>query len=192
MDICVFCGSNEGRDPVYAEAARAVGTTLGRDGHALVYGGAGRGLMGLVADAALKAGARCVGVLPEQLFKKELAHPGLTELVVVRSMHERKAEMARRADAFLVLPGGLGTLDETFEILTWAQLGIHGKPVGLLEVEGYFRPLLAFLDHAVAQGFVAPEHRELILVADHVGALVEAFRSWEPRPGERWLDLEGS
>ena len=187
MDVCVFCGSREGRAAVYREAARSVGRTLGARGHGLVYGGAGRGLMGVVADAALDAGARVVGVLPEQLFQREVAHPGLDELVVVRSMHERKAEMASRSQAFLVLPGGLGTLEETFEIVTWAQLGIHGKPVGLLDVAGYFRPLLAFLDHAVEEGFLDPDHRRLLLVAEEVDELLDAFARWEGPVTERWM-----
>ena len=182
MDVCVFCGSSSGAESSYVEAAQTVGRTLAEAGHGVVYGGAGRGLMGVVADAALEAGARVVGVLPEQLFLREVAHPGLTELVVVRSMHERKAEMAERADAFLALPGGLGTLDETFEILTWAQLGIHGKPVGLLNVQGYFDGLLAFLDHAVAQRFVRPRDRGLLLVETEVEALLEAFAAWTPPP----------
>lgn len=182
MHVCVFCGSGIGAEPAYEEAARSLGRALARGGHGLVYGGAGRGLMGVVADAVLESGATAVGVLPERLFEREVAHPRLTELVVVRSMHERKAEMAARADAFVVLPGGLGTLDETFEILTWAQLGIHGKPVGMLNVRGYFDALLAFLDHAVGQGFVRTGDRELLRVAEDAEALLEGLAHRARRP----------
>ena len=173
--VCVFCGSSPGQDPRFAEAARLVGASLGARGAGLVYGGASVGLMGLVADAALSAGAHVIGVIPASMVGRELAHPGLPDLRVVASMHERKALMADLADAFLALPGGMGTLDELFEILTWAQLGIHQKPVGLLDVRGYFQPLLAFADHAVAEGFIKPVHRQMMLVDGSPDPLLDAL-----------------
>lgn len=188
MNVCVFCGSGGGVRDGYARAASELGRALGDGGHRLVYGGARSGLMGAVADAALAGGAEVTGVLPQPLFGRELAHPGLTELVVVRSMHERKAVMVERSDAFAILPGGLGTLDETFEVLSWAQLGIHAKPVGLLDVEGYFRPLLDFLDHTVEEGFLRPAHRRLLRVARDVEALLAELEGWSPPAGEMELE----
>lgn len=161
--ICVFCGSSSGARPAFARAARDLGTALACRGIALVYGGGSVGLMGEIASAALEAGGEAIGVIPKSLVARELAHPGLTELHVVSTMHERKAKMVELSSAFITMPGGLGTLDETFEILTWAQLGIHAKPCGILDVEGYFRPLLAFLDTAVGEGFIpAPGRARLI------------------------------
>ena len=157
--ICVFCGSNPGARPAFARAARDLGIALACRGIALVFGGGSVGLMGQVADGALEAGGEAIGVIPESLVARELAHTGLTELHVVSTMHERKAKMVELSNAFISLPGGLGTLDETFEILTWAQLGIHAKPVGLLDVDRYFAPLLAFLDGAVQEGFVPAASR---------------------------------
>jgi len=157
--ICVFCGSSSGASPAFAGAARDLGTALACRGIALVFGGGSVGLMGQIADAALEAGGEAIGVIPQSLVARELAHTGLTELHVVSTMHERKAKMVELSSAFISLPGGLGTLDETFEILTWAQLGIHAKPAGFLNVDGYFSPLLAFLDDAVRQGFVPPASR---------------------------------
>jgi len=186
--VCVYCGSGAGADPVYLEAARGLGETLARRGLGLVYGGARIGLMGAAADAALATGGAVVGVIPESLRSRELAHDGLTELVVVDSMHERKAIMAERADAFLALPGGLGTLEELFEVLTWAQLGIHTKPCGVLDVAGYYRPLLSFLDRAVDQGFVTQLSRDLLMVGDDAGKLLDRFAGYEPAPRRRWLD----
>src|SRR5512140_2299313 len=163
--ICVFCGSSVGRNPRYVEAARRVGVALARRGIGLVYGGASVGLMGAVADAALEAGGEVVGVIPKALQLRELAHARLTTLHVVASMHERKAKMAELADGFVALPGGMGTLEEFAEILTWAQLGLHAKPSGLLDVGGYYAPLIQFFDRAVVEGFVRPEHRRMVLVA---------------------------
>ena len=157
--ICVFCGSSPGARPAFARAAREVGTELARRGIGLVFGGGSVGLMGEVADAALAAGGEAIGVIPRSLVDRELAHARLTELRVVQTMHERKATMVELSSAFLALPGGLGTLDESFEILTWAQLGFHAKPFGVLDVEGYFAPLLAFLDGAVREGFVPAASR---------------------------------
>jgi uncharacterized protein (TIGR00730 family) len=161
-------------------AAETVGRTLAQRGIRLVYGGGRLGLMGAVADAALAAGGDVVGVIPRGLVDRELAHPGLGELVVVETLHERKAQMAARADAFLTLPGGLGTLEELAEVLSWAQLDLHAKPIGLLDVDGYFGPLEAFLDHAVAEGFVAERHRRLLLRSTGVDELLAAFAGWTP------------
>lgn len=163
--LCVYCGSSIGIRPVYAEAARRLGEALGRRGFGRVSGGGRAGLMGVVADAVLKAGGKVVGVIPEPLARDEVTHHDLTELHVVTGMHERKALMAERASGFLTLPGGVGTYEEFFEILTWAALGLHAKPVGVLNVEGYFDPLFRLLDHAVAEGFVQPAHLNLIHVS---------------------------
>jgi uncharacterized protein (TIGR00730 family) len=178
--ICVFCGSSPGVRPSYARAARALGETLARRGFALVYGGASVGLMGEVADAALESRGEVIGIIPGALEAKELAHRGLTRLEVVTSMHERKARMAELASAFVALPGGMGTLDELCEILTWGQLGLHEKPCGLLDVDGYWRPFVGFLDHAVREGFLRAEHRRKVRVADEPAALLDALLSEDP------------
>ncbi len=191
--ICVFCGSQSGKRPIYAEAARRVGQAIARDGLGLVYGGGRVGLMGIVADSALKAGGRVVGVIPEALSAREIAHDGLTELHVVPGMHERKAMMASRSDAFLALPGGVGTFEEFFEILTWGVLGLHRKPIGLLNTDGYYDPLIMLVDHAVAERFVRPEHRDLILILDDPEAIVSRLMTVQPPdPGPKWIDLETS
>lgn len=176
--VCVFCGSRPGADGRYRDAARAFGALLGRRGHALVYGGARRGLMGALADAALEHGGRVTGVIPEALWEREVAHTGLSELFVVGSMHERKALMAERADAFVALPGGAGTLEEFFEAWTWAQLGIHAKPVALLNVGGFYDPLLALVDHMAAEGFVGAQQRAMVLVAEEPEALLAALAAY--------------
>lgn len=169
--LCVFCGSRAG-EPRFQDAARALGRTLGARGHGLVYGGASVGLMGILADAALAAGAEVVGVIPRSVFRREIAHAGLTRLCVVDGMHERKALMAETADAFLALPGGLGTFDELFEIMTWSTLGLHDKPIGVLDVDGYFAPLRALLDRAIASGYLdAPPLR--VWTDDPVAAVDE-------------------
>ena len=187
--VCVFCGSSEGKRPAYAEAARALAAELCRRQLGLVYGGGSVGLMGVLADAVLDAGGEVIGVIPGPLATPELAHAGLTELRVVWSMHERKATMATLADAFMALPGGLGTLEEILEVLTWAQLGIHGKPVGLLNACGYWDRLVDMLAHAVGEGFVRPQHAALLLVGDTPAELLDHFETWRlpgfPRP---WLD----
>lgn len=175
--LCVFCGSSFGRSPLYREAASQLGTLLAECGIGLVYGGANVGLMGVVADAALAGGGEVIGVLPRGLFDREVAHPGLTDLRLVGSMHERKALMAELADGFLALPGGIGTLDELFEIWTWAQLGIHAKPIGLLNLGGYFDPLLTFLDRQVAEGFLKASHRALPFVDDELPRLLDRLRN---------------
>lgn len=186
--ICVFCGSSSGANPVYLQAAREVGRTLARRGLGLVYGGGSVGLMGAVADATLEAGGEVVGVIPRALQLRELAHARLTTLLVVGSMHERKAKMAELSDGFLALPGGMGTLEEFAEILTWAQLGLHSRPCGLLDVAGYYRPLVAFFDRAAAEGFVRPDHRRLVMVGEEPGDLLDRFATWTPPPIERWID----
>ena len=181
--ICVFCGAATGHDPSFAAAAAVTGETLARRGIRVVYGGGRLGLMGAVADAALAAGGEVVGVIPRGLVDRELAHPALTELHIVETLHERKAQMAELADGFLALPGGLGTLEELAEVLSWAQLDLHAKPIGLLDVGGYFAQLEAFLDGAVAAGFIAERHRRLLLSDVDLDALLGRFDAWEPPAG---------
>jgi uncharacterized protein (TIGR00730 family) len=179
--ICVFAGSSLGAGPEFSDAARELGTEIARRGSQLVYGGARTGLMGVVAEAALAAKGRVTGVIPSFLEDREVAHRGLSELVVVGSMHERKETMARLSDGFVALPGGFGTLDELFEVLTWAQLGLHDKPCGLLDVGGYYESLLAFMDRAVAEGFVKEAYRSRVLVAREPAALLDQFESGTQR-----------
>jgi uncharacterized protein (TIGR00730 family) len=190
--VCVFCGSSPGGRPAYADAARRFGAALAGHDLGLVYGGGHIGLMGVLADAVLAAGGTAVGVIPRFLVEKELAHTRLTELVAVETMHERKAAMADRADAFAVLPGGFGTGDELFEALTWSQLGLHAKPIGLLNTAGFFDPLLSWLDHMVRERFLRPEHRALVLTAAAPDNLLDALTAWRPTatPG-KWLDDAG-
>jgi hypothetical protein len=173
--LCVYCGSSPGADPRYRDAARALGAGLAASGIELVYGGGRNGLMGLVADAALAGGGAVVGVIPRHLQSRELAHLGLTELVVVDSMHGRKAAMAERADAFAVLPGGIGTLDETIEILSWRQLGLHDKPVFVIDIAGYWAPLAELFEHIVAKEFAAPIVPQLVSFVPDVTALFGAL-----------------
>ena len=172
FSVCVYCGSRPGQDAAFAQAASTVGRLIGQSGGQLVYGGGRAGLMGMVADAALAAGATVVGVIPQALMERELGHRGLTELHVVQTMHERKQLMAERSDAFLALPGGIGTLEELFEVWTWQQLGYHDKPVGLLNVAGYYDRLLGFLDETGRQGFVPTSQRELLQVDADPAALL--------------------
>jgi uncharacterized protein (TIGR00730 family) len=186
--ICVFCGSNHGASPVYARAAARVGALLAGRGLTLVYGGGQVGLMGVLADSALAAGGRVIGVIPQALEDRELGHAGLTELRVVSSMHERKALMAELADGFIALPGGIGTMEEWFEVWTWGQLGIHAKPLGLLDVEGYFDPLHAFLDHMVTEGFLAPAHRSMALVEEDPEVLLDHMAKYVPPRVWKWLE----
>jgi uncharacterized protein (TIGR00730 family) len=191
--VCVFCGSSAGSDPAYAEAARAVGAVLAERGLRLVYGGGRVGLMGAVADAALAAGGRVVGVIPKQIVDLEVGHRGLgDDLRVVGSMHERKALMAELADAFIAMPGGIGTFEELFEIFTWAQLGLHSKPLGLLDVAGYYGPLAAMLDHAVSAGFLRPETRGMLVMDDSLDALLQRFEDWHPVGRPMWLDRDAT
>ena len=187
-NICVFCGSASGRRPAYARAARAFGSALAERGLGLVYGGGSIGLMGVVADAAMEGGAPVVGVIPRALFRREIAHHGLTRLEVVPSMHARKARMARLSDAFVALPGGIGTLEELFEVLTWGYLGIHAKPTGLLDVGGYWRPLIRLLDHAVDEGFLRPAHRKLVVVDRSPARLLERLARHRIPAAARWID----
>jgi uncharacterized protein (TIGR00730 family) len=177
--VCVFCASADGVSPVYLQAARELGRLIAERGYGLLYGGATVGAMGAVADAALGAGGEVVGVIPDVIREREIDHKGLTELHVVRTMHERKALLASRADAFVALPGGYGTLDEFIEVVTWAQLRIHAKPCVLVNVDGFFDGLLRFLDHTVAEGFIVPENRGLVQVArDPSEALLLVEKTW--------------
>ena len=173
--ICIYCGSSSGRDPRFVETAREVGRHLADLGIAVVYGGGKVGLMGEVADAALRAGGQVLGVIPQKLRDVEVGHEGLTELFVVDSMHARKMMMAQLSDAFIALPGGFGTLEELFEATTWSQLGYHRKPVGLLNAAGYYDHLLAFLDHGVAEGFIRAQHRPLLQAAPDIATLLDAL-----------------
>jgi uncharacterized protein (TIGR00730 family) len=186
--LCVFSGSSPGAHPDYVLAAQELGRTLAEQGIGLVYGGASVGLMGSVADATLDAGGEAVGVIPQALVEREIAHPGLSELRVVSSMHERKALMAELADGFVALPGGMGTLEELFEVYTWTQLGLHSKPLGLFDVRSYFAKLVAFLDHTVEERFMTVEHREMLVVEQRAEALLEAFRRWRPPARSKWID----
>nr|MBI3613672.1 TIGR00730 family Rossman fold protein [Nitrospirota bacterium] len=185
--ICVFCGSREGTGPAYAAAARALGGLLAGEGIGLVYGGGGIGLMKLLADAVLDAGGNVTGVIPHALTIQEIAHPRVTDLRVVGSMHERKALMAELSDAFIALPGGYGTLEEFCEVVTWAQLGLHRKPCGLLNVAGFYDPLLAQLDRQVAEGFLSPTMRTLVIEAKEPGQLLTALKAYRSPVMERWL-----
>jgi uncharacterized protein (TIGR00730 family) len=186
--ICVYAGSSPGADPRYAEAAAALAKEIGRRGLGVVYGGGTVGLMGVVADAALAAGAPVTGIIPRALDGREVSHRGLTELVVVDTMHERKALMAARADAFVALPGGIGTMEELIEAFTWTQLAIHEKPVGVLDVAGYWGPLGAMLDRAVEARFLSRERRASLVAGDDPAALLDALAAWEPAPLGLWMD----
>jgi uncharacterized protein (TIGR00730 family) len=188
--ICVFAGSSAGVRDEYRDAAADLGRALASRGLALVYGGAHVGLMGALADAVLESGGRVVGVIPESLVAKEVAHHGLTDLRVVASMHERKALMSDLADAFIALPGGWGTWEEFFEMLTWAQLGLHRKPCGLLNVLGYFDPLLAFVDHSIVEGFVRREYRSMICVDTSPTGLLDQLATYIPPVVQKWIDRE--
>jgi hypothetical protein len=190
--VLVFCGSSPGRLPDYVDCSRALGAELAARGLGLVYGGAQVGVMGAVADAALAAGGEVIGVIPRMLVAKEVAHKGLSDLRVVETMHERKALMESLADAVIALPGGFGTLEELFEIVTWAQLGIHAKPVGLLNVAGYWDQLLAFIDHMVGERFLRAQQRDALLVSDSPSALVERLTSYQPVVLDKWLDRSQS
>jgi uncharacterized protein (TIGR00730 family) len=179
-NVCVYCGSSPGVRASYAALARDIAAALVRRGLGLVYGGASVGVMGVVADAVLQAGGRAVGVIPRPLVEKELAHRKLSELRITESMHERKSLMAELADAFVALPGGLGTLDELFEIWTWAQLGLHSKPCGLLDCDQYYQGLVSFLDHATREGFVRPQHRAMLLISTDADDLLDQLIHYEP------------
>jgi uncharacterized protein (TIGR00730 family) len=189
--ICVFAGSNAGIRPEYRQAARQLGQALVERGIGMVYGGASVGLMGTIADEMRARGGEVIGVLPKGLFVREVAHADLSELREVGTMHERKALMADLADGFIALPGGYGTFDELFEITTWAQIGLHKKPIGLLNVEGYFTPLLALVTHATTEGFIRPFHARLLLYKETPGELLDAFATFQPPDDDetKWSDL---
>ena len=186
--ICVYCGSNLGGKPVYAERAAALGERIAREGWALVYGGGNVGLMGKAADAALAAGGEVIGVIPEQLVDWEVAHKGVTRLDVVANMHERKMRMFDLADAFVALPGGFGTLDEMFEMLTWRQLGIGDKPCAFLDVDGFYAPLLQMIDRMVAERFLHPEQRADLWHGDDIDRMLEWMRGYAPAVASKWID----
>jgi len=188
QSVCVFCGSSSGLDPAYVDAANRLGRLLAEEHITLVYGGACVGLMGAVADATLAAGGKAIGVLPDFLRRKELAHPRLTEIHVVNSMHERKARMAELAEGFIALPGGMGTLEEFCEIITWAQLGLHTKPCGLLNVQSYYEPLLHFIDRMTTEGFIKEKQKGLVLSAETPEEMLAAMRAFEPIRVEKWVD----
>lgn len=188
--ICVYCGSNPGRLPDYRESARQLGHEMSARGLGLVYGGASVGVMGAVADAVLERGGHAIGVIPHSLATREVAHSGLDELIVVGSMHERKAKMAELSDGFIALPGGWGTIEEIFEMLTWAQLGFHQKPCGLLNVAAYYDHLFAFLEEAITQQFVKEAYRPMIMMDKTPGALLERFSAYKAPKVRKWLGPE--
>jgi uncharacterized protein (TIGR00730 family) len=188
--ICVYAGSSPGARPAYADAARALGEVIAHRGLGLVYGGGDVGLMKVVADAAMGAGGAVTGIIPRTLLEREIGHGALTELLVVETLHERKLAMAERADAFIALPGGIGTVEELVEVLTWTQLGVHDKPCAVLDVEGYWQPLLALLDHAVTERFLPEKHRAMLLSDTDPQALLDALEAWQPQSVPKWLDRE--
>lgn len=185
MNICIFCGSSVGNDGAYRQAAEFTGKLLAQRGIGLVYGGGHVGLMGVVADAVLSGGGQVTGVIPRALAEREVAHNGLTSLIVVETMHERKAEMAKRADGFIALPGGAGTMEEAFEQWTWAQLGVHQKPCGFLNVNGYFDPLRVMIEKMKKEGFLKPEYAEILVFSDEPSQILGAFESYVP-PARKW------
>jgi uncharacterized protein (TIGR00730 family) len=188
--ICVFAGSNPGKRPEYQQAAHELGQTLVARGYGLVYGGASVGLMGTLADAMLAANGEVTGVIPQGLFRREVAHDNLSRLYTVKSMHERKALMADLSDGFIALPGGFGTFDELFEITTWAQLGIHTKPIGLLNIAEFFTPFLTLVSHTAEEGFIQPSHIQLLLHEDNPATLLDAFASFTPAElSAKWTEL---
>ena len=185
--ICVYCGSNPGRNPLFLQAAISLGNALADRGLGLVYGGASVGIMGTIANSVLDRGGEVIGVIPKALDAKELKHNGLTQLHVVKSMHERKALMAEYADGFIALPGGWGTIEEIFEALTWAQLGFHRKPCGLLNAGGYYNHLYAFLEHTIEQQFVKPENRQMLIIKPDANSMLESFSSYRPPEVKKWV-----
>ena len=185
--LCVFCGSSTGSNPAYAEAAVTLGTLLAKRGIGLVYGGGNVGLMGVIADAALAAGGEVIGVIPKSLADREVAHHGVTDLRIVDSMHTRKAMMADLSDAFLAMPGGVGTFEEFFEAITWTQLGLHRKACGLLNVAGFYTPLAVFIDQAVSEGFIKPVHRAAIVVDDNSERLLNSLSTIDLPDAPKWI-----
>jgi uncharacterized protein (TIGR00730 family) len=188
--VCVYAGSTLGSDPTYVDAAKALAGLLAERGIGLVYGGSKIGLMGVLADTALAAGGEVIGVMPQALVDREIGHQGLTELRIVDSMHDRKALMADLSDAFVAVPGGIGTLEELIEVYTWSQLGIHSKACGVLNVRGYYDALAAFLDHAVEEGFLRPQQRAVLIVAAAPAELLDRLAASEPPPVRKWLVLD--
>lgn len=186
--ICIYCGSNPGDNPAYMEAARAMGQLIAGQGHRLIYGGGHVGLMGAAADAALSAGGEVIGVIPRDILEKEVGHGGVTELFTVNSMHERKMKMASLSDSFVALPGGIGTLEEIIEVLTWSQLGFHSKPCAVLNIEGFFNPLFQLLDHMVEHRFLLREHRQQLLSADTPEAVIDAVLAHKAVNIDKWMD----
>jgi uncharacterized protein (TIGR00730 family) len=190
LSVCVYCGSSSGINPVYSDVAKALGRALVKQNLSLVYGGGHVGLMGIVADAVLEAGGDVTGVIPKALMDTEVGHDHLTRLLVVKDMHERKALMAEQADGFITMPGGIGTLEELFETLTWAQLGFHEKPIGLLNVAGFYDPLIEFLNHQTSQGFLRAEHKDLLLVETEPDSLIEQLKNFTMPEGVSWLSRQ--
>ena len=190
--IAVFCGSSKGNNPGFAAAAASMGNELARRGLELVFGGGKVGLMGVIADTVLRAGGRATGVIPKGLIAREVGHDGLSELHVVATMHERTALMARLSDAFVALPGGIGTFEELFEIWTWAQLGMHRKPIGVLNVGGYYDPMIAMIDEAVRAELLKPETRRMLIVDSVPARLLDRFETWQPPDVMHWIDEETS
>jgi uncharacterized protein (TIGR00730 family) len=188
--VCVFCGSNPGNDPVYADAARAMGAEIARRGMVLVYGGGAVGLMGIVADAALAAGGEVHGIIPRALREKEVGHYGLTRLEIVETMHIRKARMAELSDGFIAMPGGIGTFEELFEIWTWGQLGIHDKPLAFLNVAGFYDPLASFLDNTVEAGFLKQAHRAMAMTDTQPATLLDRMEQYVPAATYKWVEKE--
>jgi len=188
--VCVFCGASIGANPAYREAAVALGQAIARRGLTLVYGGGAVGLMGIVADAAMAAGGEVVGIIPQSLLDAEVGHKGLSRLEVVDGIHARKARMAELSDAFIALPGGLGTLEELFEVWTWGQLGYHAKPLGLLDVNGFYEKLGGFLDHIVEEGFVRPQHRAMLLLGQQADALLDGMSEFVAPVAPKWVDKQ--
>ena len=186
--VCIYCGSSPGDNPAYMESARAMGRLVAERGHRLVYGGGHVGLMGAAADAAMQAGGEVIGVIPQDILEKEVGHGGVTELITVNSMHERKMKMAHLSDSFIALPGGIGTLEEIIEVFTWSQLGFHGKACGLLNVEGYFEPLLALLDHMVDSRFLRQEHRDQLLCGDSPENILGQVTAHKAVSIDKWMD----
>jgi hypothetical protein len=186
--LCVYCGSSPGASPVYAKAARALAGAMVAGNLALVYGGGNVGLMGIIADEVLRLGGEATGVIPQALLDKEVGHGGLTRLHVVKDMHERKAMMAELSDGFIAMPGGIGTLEELFEVLTWSQLGFHDKPIGLLNADGFYDGLIQFMQHLVTQRFLKSEHASLMMDAPDAATLLEQFKSFKPSRQSKWLD----
>lgn len=188
--ICVFCGSSDGNDPEIITKAEELGKTLASENISLIYGGAKRGVMGKLANAALDANGKVIGIIPGFLETKEVVHLGLTQLISVKTMHERKLKMQQMSDGFITLPGGFGTMEELFEIITWGQLGLHGKPIGLLNINGFYDSLIELMDQMVKRGFLKIENYNMLLVDDDINRLLDKMKNYKPLPAPKWLDLD--